>query len=104
MCCGLWDRQQRPKHAIRKGMELNRSFSGKFTVYVIEHIASGKSYVGVTEWPDGRRKTHFNSPRAKFAIGRAIREFGSDAFTWREVDKARDWHEAMVRESFWVHL
>ena len=53
-------------------------------IYLIEHSASGKAYVGQTRnCPEKRWAQH---GKADSVIGRALREFGADAFSFRVVE------------------
>src|ERR1700677_944601 len=73
-------------------------------IYVIEHIASGKTYVGRSCNVDTRIKAHFRWPNPDNAIGRAIMEHGESAFVVRKVDHANSTIESALRERLFIHL
>lgn len=74
------------------------------TIYVIEHIRTGKCYVGRSSSISERRKAHLWTPMKKILIGREIRRLGADEFAFREVARTEDGWEAAKLERFWIHL
>lgn len=74
------------------------------TIYAIEHILTGKVYVGRSGYIESRRKAHFQQPNRKTTIGREMIRLGPDQFIFRELDTAANRKEAGLRERFWTHL
>ena len=74
------------------------------TIYAIEHISTGKVYVGRSGYVHSRRNSHLNQPAQNTVIGREIKRLGKDQFSFRILDTAATILEAGKRERFWVHL
>jgi GIY-YIG catalytic domain len=74
------------------------------TIYAIESLTDGRSYVGTTGYVDSRRKTHLSWTSNKTAIGRAIREQGADTFTFRVLAECKGKREAELYERLFIHL
>jgi hypothetical protein len=73
-------------------------------IYVIEHVESGRTYVGRTGFGSGRVRRHFANPSKLTAIGRAVLAHGRNAFHTTFVDSAHTKQEAILRERFHIHL
>lgn len=71
-------------------------------VYKIEHIKSGRAYIGLTGGTlEARWNAHVNnsvSKRKISALGRAIAKYGVDAFSIRVLTECASEHEAAIVE------
>lgn len=73
-------------------------------VYKITHIASGKSYIGISKDVNRRwaqHKSFINTNSRKNAIYSAIRKHGVEAFSWQIIEQC-DIDELEVRECHWI--
>lgn len=74
-------------------------------VYMIEHTATGRKYVGKSVNVEVRLRAHF-APREGLRKGRhlyrAIAKYGRDAFTCSLLEECRDDATAIERERFWI--
>jgi group I intron endonuclease len=75
-------------------------------VYKITHIASGKSYIGISKNINRRwiqHKSFINCNNRKNAIYSAIQKYGIDAFTWQVIEECSV-DDLEVRECHWITM
>lgn len=73
-------------------------------VYKITHIASGKSYIGISKniyrrWI--QHKSWVNTGKRRSAIYAAMQKYGIDSFTWQVIEQCKV-DELEVREQHWI--
>lgn len=74
-------------------------------LYLVEHTASGRCYVGWTsKSPEVRWAAHINYARSvrKTYFHKAIHHYGREAFAWTSVQHFDSDHEAMHAEVDWI--
>lgn len=82
--------------------------SGKSYVYVITHRASRRHYVGKTNDPAARWRSHLYSARGQkrrgFLLASAMRKYGPAAFSFVVVEEHESEEDAYEAERFWVEF
>jgi len=75
-------------------------------VYCIENKLNGKKYVGVTtKTIEERYEKHIQGSRSKgnkLDIQKAIKKYGKENFTIKEIDSASTYEEMMEKEKYWI--
>jgi len=78
----------------------------KYYIYVMKSVLCSKQYVGMTNNPRKRLKSHLNSEKLKWykltKFGRAVKRYGAKSFTMRIIAETEDVDEAMKIESLWI--
>lgn len=73
------------------------AFEAGGAVYELVHNATGRKYIGITDDPIRRKKTHFACHKSsKLVISRAIQEFGAQAFSFNVIEQG-DFSRADLR-------
>lgn len=73
-------------------------------VYKITHIASGKSYIGISKNIERRWTQHrswVNTGKRKSAIYAALQKYGIDAFSWQIIEQCQP-DQLEIREQHWI--
>jgi group I intron endonuclease len=73
-------------------------------VYKITHIASGKSYIGISKNIERRwiqHKSWANTGKRKSAIYAAFQKYGIDAFSWQIIEQCQP-DQLEIREQHWI--
>jgi group I intron endonuclease len=76
-----------------------------YGIYCIEHVASGRKYVGKSKHIERRIYEHFHkSGKSKHYLAHAIRKYGESAFEWRILEEvAPECEEALAgAELRWI--
>lgn len=73
-------------------------------VYKITHIASGKSYIGISKNIERRwiqHKSWANTGKRRSAIYAAFQKYGIDAFSWQIIEQCQP-DQLEIREQHWI--
>lgn len=70
-----------------------------YWIYTITRRVTGKTYVGVTQYPHRRRWEH---QHANTEIGEAIRIYGKIQFDFKVIETNQDRRTAYAREQYWI--
>lgn len=77
-----------------------------FYIYKAENKVNGKCYIGMTNDVNCRAYTHkitaYSNP--KCAIDKAIKEYGIENFTWKQIESCKTEKEAREREKYYIQL
>lgn len=77
-------------------------------IYLIEHIASGKKYVGLTivpvkeRWRRHIEQASMNRIKTKQSLHAAIRKYGPESFTIKKIDQGTSKSDLEGKERFWI--
>jgi group I intron endonuclease len=75
------------------------------TVYVITNTVNGMQYVGRTRFGLPHRwRDHVSAARRGISspLYRAMREFGSEAFTVKPLERVKRHSDPAAREAYWI--
>ena len=77
-------------------------------IYRVTHIASSKSYVGLTvqtlqqRWRNHLEQAHAGGVRSEDSLHQAIRDFGVEAFTIEQIDSGTTKGTLEAKERLWI--
>lgn len=72
-------------------------------IYVITNLTNRKQYVGQTiQNPKDRWHRHTSVNNSNTVIGRAIKKYGKENFSFEVVDKANSTEELNIKEREWI--
>jgi group I intron endonuclease len=74
-------------------------------IYIVEHVASGRRYVGKSVNVEKRVREHFfpsQVARSSSYLHSAIAKYGREAFVWRLLEECASAEEAGDREVHWI--
>jgi group I intron endonuclease len=75
------------------------SASHIYAVYKIENLINGKCYIGISNNYKRRWREHKKSP---YAVGKAIRKYGVDNFSFEVIYCASTFEHVMEMETFFI--
>ncbi len=78
----------------------NRASSSKVSIYKIEHIQTGKCYIGQSTNPDRRRREHFEHS-SNDRLRQSIRSMGKSQFIFEVLERVVG-KKANQREAYWI--
>lgn len=71
-------------------------------VYSIVNLINGKTYIGQTRQPIQKRISQHFRKDSKLLIGRAIRKYGKDSFSWKVLENCSNQKELNEKEQDWI--
>lgn len=77
--------------------------SAECALYLVTHVATGMSYVGISTQPETRWRHHVQqAARGRGRMQRALRKYGKEAFTWEVVEWLPSVHQAKLAEKIYI--